>query len=228
MTQAALGSILVVEDEAPIADFIATELRFEGYEVTVAHDGMQGLTIARQLVPDLIILDVQLPGLDGINLCKRLRQSSDVPILMLTARTDIRDKVEGLDAGANDYLPKPFNLDELLARVRAQLRSRKPLPKTQHVLGDLSLDEVTREVTRGQREISLTPKEFDLLLYLLKHPKQVLTRNQLLENVWGYDFGGDDNVLEVYIRYLRNKIEAPSDSKLIYTVRGVGYQLKES
>jgi DNA-binding response OmpR family regulator len=169
-----------------------------------------------------------LPGLSGIDFCKRLRQSSDVPILMLTARGETRDKVEGLDAGANDYLPKPFDLEELLARVRAQLRTRKAAPKTFHMLGDLSLDEITREVKRGDRQINLTPKEFDLLLCFLKHPRQVLTRSQLLEQVWGYDFGGEDNVLEVYIRYLRNKLESPEEPKLIHTVRGVGYQIKEA
>ena len=219
--------ILLVEDEVDIAEFIATELRFEGYEVRVEHDGMRGMIAARQDPPDLLILDRMLPGLDGLELTRRLRKTSDVPILLLTARGEPRERVEGLNAGANDYLPKPFDLDELIARVNAQLRARKPIPKTQFVVGDLSLDASTREVARGEHSIALTPKEFELLKCLIATPRQVRTREQILEAVWGYDFNGEDNVLEVYVRYLRNKIERPGLPKLLHTVRGVGYVLKE-
>lgn len=221
------GRILVVEDEHEIAEFVATELRFGGFEVLVEHDGPRGLAAARAERPDLVLLDWMLPGLDGLEVCRRLRQTSDVPIIMLTARSETRDKVDGLNAGANDYLPKPFDLDELLARVNAQLRAHRPQPRTRFALGDLSLDVETREVWRGDRRVELTPKEFELLKYLLQHPRQVMTRDQILEAVWGYDFGGEDNVLEVYIRYVRNKIERDDSPKLVHTVRGVGYVLRE-
>lgn len=219
--------ILLVEDEVEIADFVSTELRFEGYDVRVEHDGMRGMIAARQDPPDLLILDRNLPGLDGLELTRRLRKTSDVPIILLTARGEPRERVEGLNAGANDYLPKPFDLDELIARVNAQLRAHKPAPKTYFQVGDLSLDAMSREVKRGDSAISLTPKEFALLEYLISAPRQVRTREQILEAVWGYDFGGEDNVLEVYIRYLRNKIERAESPKLLHTVRGVGYVLKE-
>lgn len=219
--------VLIVEDEAVIAEFLATELRFEGYDVRVEHDGMRGMIAARQDEPDLILLDRMLPGLDGLEVCRRLRATSDVPIIMLTAKGETRDRVEGLNTGANDYLPKPFDLEELLARVNAQLRARKPRPRTRFAVGDLTLDEASREVRRGERPIDLTPREFDLLAFLLRHPRQVLPRERILQAVWGYDFGGEDNVLEVYVRYLRNKIEREGLPKLIHTVRGVGYVAKE-
>lgn len=222
------GRVLVVEDENEIAEFVATELRFEGFDVRVEHDGMRGLMAARNDPPDVILLDWMLPGMDGLEVCKRLRQTSDVPIIMLTAKGETKDKVEGLNSGANDYLPKPFDLEELIARVNAQLRARKPRPKTRFQLAELSLDTESREVRRGERTIDLTPKEFDLLKYLIQHPRQVKTRDQILEAVWGYDFEGEDNVLEVYIRYLRNKIEREELPKLIHTVRGVGYVLREA
>lgn len=221
------GRVLIVEDEAVIAEFLATELRFEGYDVRVEPDGMRGMIAARQEEPDLILLDRMLPGLDGLEVCRRLRATTDVPIIMLTAKGETRDRVEGLKTGANDYLPKPFDLEELLARVDAQLRARKPRPKTRFALGDLTLDLASREVTRGDRAIALTPREFELLAFLLRHPRQVMTREQILEAVWGYDFGGEDNVLEVYVRYLRNKIERDDLPRLIHTVRGVGYVAKE-
>jgi DNA-binding response OmpR family regulator len=224
----AKAHILLVEDELEIAEFVATELRFEGYSVRVEHDGMRAMIAARQEPPDLLILDRMLPGIDGIELTRRLRKTTDVPIIMLTARGEPRERVEGLNAGANDYLPKPFDLDELIARVNAQLRARRPRPRTFFQLADLSLDANTREVRRGEHAIALTPKEFDLLRCLIENPRQVRTREQILEAVWGYDFGGEDNVLEVYIRYLRNKIERPDAPKLLHTVRGVGYVLKES
>ena len=221
------GRVLIVEDEAVIAEFLATELGFEGYEVHLASDGMRGIMAARQLEPDLVLLDRMLPGLDGLEVCRRLRTTSDVPIIMLTAKGDTRDRVEGLNAGANDYLPKPFDVEELLARMNAQLRARKPAPKTRLAFGDLLLDVATREVRRGDRAIELTPREFALLEHLLRHPRQVMPRERLLEGVWGFDFVGDDNVLEVYVRYLRMKLERDGLPRLIHTVRGVGYVLKE-
>lgn len=219
--------ILVIEDEADIAQFIATELRFEGHEVTIAPDGMKGLMSARAQVPDLVILDRMLPGLDGLEVCRRLRQTTDVPILMLTAKGEVKERVEGLHAGANDYLPKPFDLEELLARVNVQLRSRNSVTRTRFQVADLVLDTSSREVQRGETNITLSPKEFDLLSFLIQHPRQVLTREQILEAVWGYDFEGEDNILEVYVRYVRNKIEREGQPKLLHTVRGVGYVLKE-
>lgn len=219
--------ILLIEDEPDIAAFIALELGYEGYHVEVAPDGHKGLMAARQSAPDLIILDRMLPGLDGVELCKRVRQSSDVPILMLTAKGETADKVTGLDAGANDYLVKPFDLEELLARVRAQLRQHQKTEKQSYHFADLHLDVETRQVMRGDRSVSLSPKEFDLLLYFMQHPRVVLGRERLLNGVWGYDFGGEDNVLEVYVRYLRQKLEAAGESRLIHTVRGVGYVFRE-
>lgn len=219
--------ILIVEDESAIAEFLATELRFEGFEVLIARDGLRGMTAARQEAPDLILLDRMLPGLDGLDFCRRMRATSDVPIIMLTAKGEVSDKVEGLNTGANDYVSKPFHFEELLARVNAQLRQRKAPPRVRFELADLSLDLETREVRRGDRLLELTPREFGLLEYLIRHPRQVLTRDQILNAVWGFDFGGDDSVLEVYVRYLRNKIEAEGRPKLIHTVRGVGYALKE-
>ncbi|MDB5096035.1 MAG: response regulator with CheY-like receiver domain and winged-helix DNA-binding domain [Cyanobacteria bacterium RYN_339] len=220
--------ILLVEDEPEIAEFVATELRFEGFEVRVEHDGMRGMIAARQDLPDLLILDRNLPGLDGLEITRRLRKTSDVPIILLTARGEPRERVEGLNAGANDYLPKPFDLDELIARVNAQLRAHKPKAKTSFEVADLALDTETREVRRAGQQVALTPKEFDLLKYLIANARQVRTREQILEAVWGYDFGGEDNVLEVYVRYLRNKIERPELGKLLHTVRGVGYVLKDA
>jgi DNA-binding response OmpR family regulator len=219
--------ILLIEDEPDIATFISLELGYEGYHVEVVHDGQKGLMAARQSAPDLIILDRMLPGLDGVELCRRVRQSSDVPILMLTAKGETSDKVVGLDAGANDYLVKPFDLEELLARVRAQLRARQKDGKHSFHFADLSLDVETRQVMRSGRTISLSPKEFDLLLYFMQHPRVVLGRERLLNGVWGYDFGGEDNVLEVYVRYLRQKLEAAAEPRLIHTIRGVGYVFRE-
>jgi two-component system OmpR family response regulator len=223
----AKARILIIEDETAIADFLATELRFEGFDVRVEHDGMRGMIAARQAMPDLLILDRMLPGLDGLDLCRRLRQTSDVPIIMLTAKGEVIDRVEGLNTGANDYVAKPFAFEELLARINAQLRAAKPAPKTSLVLADLSLDAVTREVRRGDRAIELTPREFGLLDYLMRHPRRVLPREQILQSVWGYDFEGDEGVVEVYVRYLRAKLERDGEPRLIHTVRGIGYVLKE-
>ncbi len=220
--------ILIVEDEAKLAQFIELELKYEGYQVTVANDGFTGLTTAREIKPDLIILDWMLPGLSGLELCRRLRTTGDkVPVILLTARDDVTDRVAGLDAGADDYVLKPFSVEELLARVRAHLRrTQEPNPDLL-MFDDLSLNRSTREVYRGNREIELTAKEFDLLEYLMAHPRQVLTRDRILETVWGYDFMGDSNIIEVYVRYLRLKLEANQEKRLIQTVRGVGYVLRD-
>lgn len=220
--------ILVVEDEAKLAKFIEQELKYEGYDVTVASDGMAGLTAARETLPDLILLDWMLPGISGLEICKRLRLTGDrVPIVLLTAKDEIGDRVAGLDAGADDYIVKPFSLEELLARVRAHLRRNQEDDPNLLQFADLQLNRSTREVFRSSRAIELTAKEFDLLEYLLSHPRQVLTRDQILERVWGYDFLGDSNIIEVYVRYLRLKLEAEGEKRLIQTVRGVGYALRE-
>ena len=220
--------ILVVEDEAKLAQFIKMELEFEEYEVTVANDGFGGLSTAREIKPDLILLDWMLPGISGIEICRRLRQTGDkVPIILLTAKDEVSDRVTGLDAGADDYVVKPFSIEELLARVRASLRRDKEEDSNLLQFEDLTLNRSTREVFRGKRSIELTAKEFDLLEYLIAHPRQVLTRDQILERVWGYDFMGDSNIIEVYVRYLRLKLEEQKETRLIKTVRGVGYVLRE-
>ena len=220
--------ILVVEDEAKLAQFIKMELEFEQYKVTHASDGFTGLSSAREIEPDLILLDWMLPGISGPEICRRLRQTgSKVPIILLTAKDEVGDRVAGLDAGADDYVIKPFSIEELLARVRANLRREQEEDVDSLQFADLSLNRSTREVFRGKRAIELTAKEFDLLDYLLSHPRQVLTRDQILERVWGYDFMGDSNIIEVYVRYLRLKLEDSDESRLIQTVRGVGYVLRE-
>jgi DNA-binding response OmpR family regulator len=220
--------ILLVEDEVPLARFIELELIAEGYRISVAHDGIAGLTLARESAPDLAILDWMLPGLSGLELCRRLRATgSKMPIILLTAKDEVGDRVAGLDAGADDYVVKPFSIEELLARIRAHLRRTNEPDSNLLQFEDLALNRSTREVFRGQRSIELTAKEFDLLDYLLNHPRQVLTRDQILEKVWGYDFMGDSNIIEVYIRYLRLKLEDKGDKRLIHTVRGVGYTLRE-
>ncbi len=220
--------ILLIEDEIKLARFIELELNSEGYRITVAHDGMAGLTLARESSPDLVILDWMLPGLTGVEVCRRLRTTGNkVPVIMLTARDEVQDRVAGLDAGADDYVVKPFSIEELLARVRAHLRRQQEDDQDVLQFADLSLNRRTREVFRGQRAIELTVKEFDLLEYLLSHPRQVYARDQILEHVWGYDFIGDSNIIEVYIRYLRLKLEENNEKRLIQTVRGVGYVLRE-
>ncbi len=220
--------ILVVEDEAKLAQFIKLELEYEGYEVTVNQDGLGGLATAREKNPDLILLDWMLPGVSGVEICHRLRQTGDkVPIIILTAKDEISDRVTGLDAGADDYIVKPFSIEELLARIRANLRRNQEEDSNLLQFADLRLDRSSREVYRGSRRIELTAKEFDLLEYLISHPRQVLTRDQILERVWGYDFMGDSNIIEVYVRYLRLKLEANNESRLIQTVRSVGYVMRE-
>jgi DNA-binding response OmpR family regulator len=221
--------ILLIEDERKIADFIRRGLTLEGYQVQVAYDGESGLDAAVEQRPDLIILDIMLPAIDGIEVCKALRDAGfDMPILMLTARDAVRDRVAGLDAGADDYLVKPFAFDELLARIRALLRRRAAAEEEVLQFADLTLRPATREVTRGGRPIDLTAREFDILETFMRHPRQVLTREQLYERIWGYDFSGESNIIEVYIRYLRAKLEANGEPRLIHTVRGVGYVLREA
>lgn len=222
------ANILLVEDEVKLAQFVQLELTQEGYDVTVANDGMTGLTSARELQLDLIILDWMLPGFTGIEVCRRLRATGDqVPVILLTAKDEISDRVEGLDAGADDYLVKPFSIEELLARVRAHLRRTQEDDPDELQFSDLTLNQRTREIYRGERSIELTAKEFDLLVYLMRHPRQVLTRDRILEEVWGYDFMGDSNIIEVYIRYLRLKLEENNEKRMIQTVRGVGYVMRE-
>jgi DNA-binding response OmpR family regulator len=220
--------ILLVEDEIKLARFIELELESEGYRVSVAHDGMSGLSLVRESEPDLAILDWMMPGLTGVELCRRLRATGiKIPVILLTAKDEVGDRVTGLDAGADDYLVKPFSIEELLARIRAHLRRTQDTDTDLLQFEDLSLNRRTREVHRGQRSIDLTAKEFDLLQYLMSHPRQVFTREQILENIWGYDFLGDSNIIEVYVRYLRLKLEHDSEKRLIHTARGVGYSLRE-
>ncbi len=219
--------ILVIEDEAKIADFLYRGLTYEGFRVKVANDGETGLAAARENLPDLVILDVMLPGLNGIEVCRRLRAGGPLPILMLTAKDAVADRVKGLESGADDYLTKPFAFEELLARVRALLRRARPSEETVLKFSDLTLNVSSREVTRGLRKVDLTTKEFDLLHFFMLHPRQVLTRDLIYDRIWGYDFGGESNILEVYIRYLRSKLETTDETRLIQTVRGVGYVLRE-
>jgi DNA-binding response OmpR family regulator len=222
------ANILLVEDEVKLARFIELELSSEGYQVSVAHDGMTGLTLARESSPELLILDWMLPGLSGLEICRRLRATGKkVPVILLTARDEVSDRVAGLDAGADDYVVKPFSIEELLARIRAHLRRTQETEEDVLQFENLSLNRRTHEVYLDRRAIELTAKEFDLLEYLLSNPRQVFTKDQILENVWGYDFMGDSNIIEVYIRYLRLKLEEKGEKRLIQTVRGVGYALRE-
>jgi two-component system, OmpR family, response regulator ArlR len=224
----------VVEDEEKILRLLEIELEYEGYEVGKAMDGLQAFEKYRSQKWDLILLDVMLPGMSGIELLRRIRAHDvNTPVILLTAKSSVEDKVSGLDLGANDYVTKPFQIEELLARIRAALRTT-PSPQVQQEessntlqFADLSLDEKTREVRRGNESIELTPREFDLLVYLLKNKKQVLNRGQIIEAVWGYDYLGDTNVVDVYIRYIRKKIDLEKHESLIHTVRGVGYVLRE-
>ena len=223
--------ILVVDDERAVRESLRRALELEGYEIELAEDGREALErLAREDQPDAVILDVLMPGVDGLEVCRTLRsQGSRLPVLMLTARTQVEDRVEGLDAGADDYLTKPFALEELLARVRALLRRSGDDGASGDKLSfaDLELDPGTREVTRGDERIELTRTEFSLLELFLLNPKQVLTRSLIFERVWGYDFGFASNSLDVYIGYLRRKTEASGKPRLIHTVRGVGYALRD-
>lgn len=217
--------VLIVEDDAAISRVLQLELEHEGYEVDVAHDGLEGLEKALK-EPDLVILDLMLPRMDGLEVTKRLRAKSNVPVIMLTARDRVPDRVAGLDLGADDYLTKPFSTDELLARVRARLRQKHPT-SNKIEYRDVVMDRDRREVMRGGKPIPLTAKEYALLEYLLLHRNKVHTRDELFNGVWGSDFLGDSNLIDVYIRYLRGKIDEGFDDKLITTVRGVGYTIKD-
>jgi two-component system response regulator MprA len=221
--------ILVVEDEARIASFISRSLRLEGYQVEVAPNGETALDKAFSNPPDLILLDVMLPDIDGLEVCRQLRVAGvDDPVLMLTAKDAIPDRVAGLDAGADDYLVKPFAFDELLARIRALLRRAAPPDADAPVqFADLVLDPATRQAHRAGRDIELTAKEYEVLELFMRHPRQVLTRDIIYDRIWGYDFGGESNIIEVYVRYLRAKLEAEGEPRLIHTLRGVGYVLRE-
>lgn len=226
--------ILVVDDDRAVRESLRRSLEFNGYQVELAGDGTTALDAIAGNRPDAMVLDVMMPRLDGLEVARRLRTAGDdLPILVLTAREAVSDRVAGLDAGADDYLPKPFALEELLARLRALLRRSSVDAAADGQaetlrFGDLALDPGTREVSRGDRAISLTRTEFALLELLMTHPKQVLTRSRILEEVWGYDFPTSGNALEVYIGYLRRKTEAESEHRLIHTVRGIGYVLRDT
>lgn len=219
--------ILVIEDDLAILRLLQRGLSMEGYQVETATNGESGLKLFQEKQPDLIVLDLMLPGMDGLEVCQRIRQKSKLPILILTAKDAVQDRVEGLDAGADDYLVKPFNLEELLARIRALLRRTEQERQPVLRFADVTIDTTTREVRRGDRKLELTKKEYQLLELFMRHPRQVLTREMIFDRIWGYDFGGESNVLEVYIRYLRQKLEQNGEPRLIHTVRGVGYVMRE-
>lgn len=230
------ANILIVEDERSIASFLRRGLVFEGYDVRVTDSGAEALQITRDTEVDLIVLDIMLPGeVDGVEVCRRIREAGDqVPILMLTARDEVADRVAGLDAGADDYMAKPFAFEELLARLRALLRRKESRGEQREeetpdsfTFSDLRLDTTTRYAYRGERQIELTAREFDLLLLFLRHPQQVMTRELIMERIWGDDFPGESNVLEVTISNLRRRLEAEGEIRLLQTVRGVGYALRE-
>jgi DNA-binding response OmpR family regulator len=219
--------VLVVEDDEGIAQVLQRSLRMEGYDVKVAGDGVGALDVAHAFLPDLVILDLGLPRLDGIEVARTLRQSDDdVPILILTARDAVESRVEGLDVGADDYLIKPFERQELLARLRALLRRRPPRGQAALVVGDLKLNPDTHEVTRGERQIDLTQREFELLEYLMRNERIVISRQRLLDEVWGYDPFSMTNTIEVFVSNLRRKLEAGGEPRLLHTIRGAGYVLR--
>lgn len=220
-----MTTILVIEDDPNIADFIRRGLIYKGHDVEIASDGEAGLAAARDNMPDLVLVDLMLPRLDGVEVCRRLRAASDVPIIILTARDSVNDKIDGLDAGADDYVTKPFEFDELLARVRAALRRREPAQESIQ-LGDLTIHPASREVERGGREIKLTAREFDLLLFLARNAGKVMHHSTIFERVWGYTFDVESDAIKVYVRYLRSKLNAEGEKDLIHAVRGVGYMLK--
>ncbi len=223
------ADILVVDDDAKITQLLKRALSLEGYGVRTAASGEEGLEAAQTQDPDLVILDILMPGMDGIEVCRRLRASSaaDVPILLLTAKDDVGDRVRGLDGGADDYVVKPFALEELLARVRALLRRHEPAGGEVVRYADLTVDTRTRSARRGERELQLSATEFALLRYFLRYPRRVLTRDAILNAVWGEEFERPTNVVDVYVGYLRAKLEAGGEPRLLHTVRGVGYILRE-
>ena len=219
--------ILIIEDDEEILRVLKRVLTYEGYIVDTALTGQAGLTLAQEQVPDLVVLDWMLPKMDGLEVCRRLQKLGNQPIMMLTAKDTTQDRVQGLDAGADDYVVKPFEIEELLARIRALLRRTAADRVKVLEFADLKLDSSTRQAIRNDREIELTAKEYDLLELFMRHPRQVMTREVIFDQVWDYDFGGESNVLDVYIRYLRQKLEENDESRLIYTVRGVGYVMRE-
>jgi DNA-binding response OmpR family regulator len=221
--------ILIVEDEQKIARFLELELKYEGYDVDIANNGREGFEKGKASDVDLIILDLMLPGLSGIEVCRRLRQQSEVPIIMLTAKDDISDKVTGLDIGADDYMTKPFAVEELLARIRVLLKRRNVNNNNDDslIIGKLKLSKNNYKVEYDNENIELTKKEFELLEYLMRNKNLVLSREKILDNVWGYDYFGDTNIIDVYIRYIRSKIDQKYNVNLIETVRGVGYIIRD-
>ncbi|HWM63009.1 MAG TPA: response regulator transcription factor [Solirubrobacterales bacterium] len=221
------GRVLVVEDDEEIAEVLRRSLRTEGYDVRTAADGVEALDTAAGFTPDLVVLDLGLPRLDGVEVCRRLRAEGDVPILMLTARAETEDRVEGLDSGADDYLVKPFERRELLARIRALLRRHPPRGAASLQVADLTLNPATREVKRGGREIELTNREFELLEHLMRNERLVVSRERLLGEVWGYDPMAATNTIDVFISNLRRKLEAEGEDRLLHTKRGAGYVLKD-
>lgn len=225
-TDPGTGRVLVVEDDEDIADVLRRSLRNEGYEVRTSADGVEALDVAAGFFPDLVVLDLGLPRLDGVEVCRRLRADSDVPILMLTARAETEDRVGGLDSGADDYLVKPFERRELLARIRALLRRRPPRGSASLQVGDLTLNPDTREVRRGSREIELTNREFELLEHLMRNERLVVSRERLLDEVWGYDPTAATNTIDVFISNVRRKLEEGGESRLLHTKRGAGYVLR--
>ena len=225
-----MSKILIIEDEVYLSRFIELELQHEGYEVNVANDGLQGYNMALEVPYDLIILDLMLPGMNGHEVCRKLRQKSEVPIIMLTAKDEIMDKVTGLDIGANDYITKPFAIEEVLARVRASIRSqgvKESAADSELLVRNIRLNSQTFQVFKGEKEVKLTKKEFLLLKVLMQNLNFVMTREKLLKDVWNEAYHEDSNVVDVFIRYIRNKIEDIDSPKLISTVRGVGYVIRE-
>jgi two-component system, OmpR family, response regulator MprA len=220
------GRILVVEDDEEIVEVLRRSLRAEGYEVRSSGDGVEALDLAAAFVPDVVVLDLGLPRMDGVEVCRRLRAESDVPILMLTARSETEDRVGGLDSGADDYLVKPFERKELLARIRALLRRRPPRGAASLQVADLTLNPASREVRRGEREIELTNREFELLEHLMRNERLVVSRESLLDEVWGYDPTAATNTIDVFVSNLRRKLEAGGETRLLHTKRGAGYVLK--
>jgi len=225
-----MKKVLLIEDEKNLARFIELELRHESFETVVAFDGRSGLELALREEWDVILLDLMLPGIDGIEVCRRIRESKATPILMLTARDSITDRVSGLDSGADDYIPKPFAIEELLARLRVVFRRQEKQQSDQRSIlsfGELSVDLDARIVSKGEQIIELTKREYGLLLAFMQNPNRVLSRETLLDTVWGYDAAVDTNVVDVYVRYLRNKIDTPEGTSCIQTLRGIGYVMKK-
>lgn len=224
------GKILVVEDEKQLARLIELELKFESYDVIVAYDGEMALALAEEATVDLILLDIMIPKINGIDVCKKIRQYSDVPIILLTAKSDTTDKVIGLDSGADDYITKPFEMTEVLARIRTAMRRSQTQSRSKTdalTIKNVHIDKNQHTVLVNQENVTLTKKEFDLLFYMAENKNIALSRDQILENVWGYDYFGDTNVVDVYIRYLRSKIDNVYDIPLIETIRGVGYTIRD-